>query len=211
MTERLKKIFDELPSCDTFADIGCDHGYIAEAMLKSGKCKRVIISDISQKCLDKAINLLSEKYSGRFKAVVSNGFAKVGGAQVALIAGMGGEVICDIISSAAELPQTLVLQPMKNADKVRLTLLNGGYKILKDYTFKDGKFYDLIVAEKGEDGGYTADELTFGRDNLKLKNADFKEYLLRKRAELVIAREKAVNVTEIDERIKKYTEISDEL
>ena len=129
MTERLKKIFDELPSCDTFADIGCDHGYVAEAMLKSGKCKRVIISDISEKCLDKAINLLSENYSGRFKAVVSNGFEKVRGAQVALIAGMGGEVICDIISSAAELPQTLVLQPMKNADKVRLTLLNDGDKI----------------------------------------------------------------------------------
>ena len=83
----------------------------------------------------------------------------------------------------------------------------------EEQTADEPQEFSVIIekAEKGEDGGYTADELTFGRDNLKFKNADFKEYLLKKRAELVIAREKAVNVTEIDERIKKYTEISDEL
>lgn len=211
MSERLNKIFAELPCCNVFADVGCDHGYIADAMLKSGKCKRVVISDISEKCLDKAIKLLSENYSGKFTAVVSDGFEKIVGADVALIAGMGGEVICDIISSAKDLPQTLVLQPMKNSDKVRLTLLGCGYKILKDYTFKDGKFYDLIVAEKGDGDKYSADEIIFGRDNLRCKNADFKESLLKKRDELIVARQKAACADEIDARIKKYTEIIDEL
>ena len=34
LTLRLKTLLDELGSCKTFADVGCDHGYIAENMLK---------------------------------------------------------------------------------------------------------------------------------------------------------------------------------
>ena len=44
MTDRLKKIFNLLSDCEVFADIGCDHGYVAKEMLVSGKCKRVIVS-----------------------------------------------------------------------------------------------------------------------------------------------------------------------
>ena len=58
MTNRLNQIFSVLPSCEVFADIGCDHGYVAKAMLDSGKCKKVIVSDISEKCLFKATTLL---------------------------------------------------------------------------------------------------------------------------------------------------------
>ena len=61
MTERLKKIFDQLPKCHTFADVGCDHGYLAKAMVQSGKCQKVIVSDISAKCLQKAKDLLAEE------------------------------------------------------------------------------------------------------------------------------------------------------
>ena len=60
MTDRLNKIFDSLAECEVFADVGCDHGYIAKAMLFSGKCKKVIVSDISAKCLNKAEELLND-------------------------------------------------------------------------------------------------------------------------------------------------------
>ncbi|MBP5466513.1 MAG: SAM-dependent methyltransferase, partial [Clostridia bacterium] len=39
MNGRLSSIFDAIPRCGTFADIACDHGYIAYAMLKCGKCE----------------------------------------------------------------------------------------------------------------------------------------------------------------------------
>ena len=58
MTDRLKRIFEEIPPCSSFADVGCDHGYIAEKMLESGKCNHVIISDISAPSLKKAEKLL---------------------------------------------------------------------------------------------------------------------------------------------------------
>ncbi len=178
MTDRLERIFAIIPQCDTFADIGCDHGYIANAMLKKGRAKKVIIADISAKCLEKAVQLLDENIkNGSAISVVSNGFDKVPPCDVALIAGMGGEEICDIISRAKTLPHTLVLQPMKNCDKVRLCAVKLGYKVQRDFMFKSaGKFYDLILLVKGNDA-LTQEEVEFGRDNLDGQNQDFKEFL----------------------------------
>ena len=179
MTERLEKIFSAIPCGEVFADIGCDHGYIAKAMLDSGKCKKVIVSDISEKCLQKARDLLADYIEkGKAISVVSDGFEKVKGADIALIAGMGGEEICSILSKEKSLPETLVLQPMKNPEKVRNLLLELKYKFIMDSVFKSsGKFYDLLVLVKGEDF-LTEEEIEFGRDNLKGNNQDFKDRLL---------------------------------
>ena len=185
MTERLNEIFSLLPDCNVFADIGCDHGYVAKAMLDGGKCKFAVISDISEKCLQKAETLLYGYIKkGVAKSVVSDGFQKVGTCDLALIAGMGGEEIRSIIEKAVDLPERLVIQPMKNCDKARLCLINNGYKIERDYLFKSaGKFYDLILAVKGE-GVLTEDEICFGRDNLKGDNAAFKEMIAFKISKL---------------------------
>ena len=176
MTERLEIILAEIPSGTVFADIGCDHGYVAKAMICSGKCKKVIISDISAKCLAKAEELLkNELADGRAESVVSNGFTNLPRVDVALIAGMGGEEISSIIENAKELPENLIIQPMKNADKTRVKAVECGYKIIKDRVFRSvGKFYDLIVLKKGKDI-LTEEEIEFGRDNLTGDNPAFKE------------------------------------
>ena len=212
MTERLIKIFSALPKCSVFADIGCDHGYIAKAMLESGKCDRVIISDISAKCLLKAQSLLKKhELNGRVKSVVSDGFSKVDFCDLALIAGMGGEEISAILLNAKFLPENLVIQPMKNCDKARKTAVMKGYKIISDFLFKSGgKFYDLIVMKKGEDC-LSEEEEEFGRDNLKKTNPDFIEMLKQRIDKLTVyASQKGISnqlkeefLTEI-ERLKKY-------
>ena len=168
MTERLKIIFSEISPCKRFADVGCDHGYIAKAVMDSGKAEKVIVSDISEKCLDKARGLLREELAdGRAEAVVSDGFDKVIGVDEALIAGMGGEETVSILLRAKKLPDKLILQPMKNADKVRRAAIELGFKVEKDYVFKSGgKFYDLIILKKGKDF-LSEEEIEFGRTNLK--------------------------------------------
>ncbi len=178
MTQRLERIFSLLTHCETFADIGCDHGYIAMAMLDSGRCEKVIISDISEKCLDKAKKLLARyAKAGRVESVVSDGFSKVGKCDLALIAGMGGEEISSILKDAKTLPERLVIQPMKNTDKARLCAVKCGYRIEKDFLFKaGGKYYDLISLTKGSDT-LSEFEVEFGRDNLNNDNADFKEFI----------------------------------
>ena len=80
MTERLKEIFSNLPNCSVFADIGCDHGYMAQAMIVSGKCKKAIIADVSAKCLEKAQTLLADYIQkGLVTSAVSDGFERVDG------------------------------------------------------------------------------------------------------------------------------------
>lgn len=178
MTNRLEKIFSLLPSCKVFADIGCDHGYITKAMLDGKKCERAIIADLSAKCLLKAQELLKDyQAENRVSSVVSNGFDKVGQCDLALIAGMGGEEISSILLAAKFLPEKLVIQPMKNCDKARLTAVKLGYKIVSDFLFKSGgKFYDIISMEKGEDS-LSEQEAEFGRDNLKNNNPYFVEMI----------------------------------
>lgn len=175
ISKRLSVLFDEIRGGGSFADIGCDHGYVAEKVILSGKSDKAYISDISEKCLKKADERLKVSCSGKYEAVVSDGFEKIPFVDEALIAGMGGELIVKILKREKRLPTRLVLQPMKHSAELRRTLFALGYGIVKDYTFKDcGKFYDVIVAEKNVAvKKYTADEETFGRDNLLLKSDDF--------------------------------------
>ncbi len=178
MTDRLETIFSYLTPCKVFADIGCDHGYMARAMVESGKCKKFIISDVSAKCLQKAKTLLKEYIdNGVGNAVVSNGFDKVGECDLALIAGMGGEEIVGILLRAKLLPERLVLQPMKNCDKVRVACLSLGYKFITDVVFfAEEKFYDLMVLERGKES-LTAEQIEFGKTNLELRPKTFTDRL----------------------------------
>ncbi len=186
LTLRLNTIVGELSKCNTFADVGCDHGYVAEAMLSTQKCNFAYVTDVSAVCLQKAEELLKGNFLGKFEPIVTDGLKNVPRVDQVLIAGMGGELICEILKNADFLPERIVLQPMKNADKVRKTVIGLGYKMIKDYTFKDTKFYDLIVCEKGEEN-YSEDEIEFGRDNLKEKGEAFKEVILQKIAVLDFA------------------------
>ena len=181
MKNRIDEIFSIIPKSEIFADIGCDHGYIAKKMLDSGKCKKAIVSDISEKCLNKASELLkNETETKRAEAIVSDGFDALPIVDTALIAGMGGEEIIKILlnaKNAQKLPETLILQPMKNAEKVRKAIVDLQYKIEKDYLFyvKD-KYYILILVKRGQDS-LTEDEIEFGRTNINEPSQDFLRYI----------------------------------
>ncbi len=174
----MKTLYAELKGGGVFADVGCDHGYIAEKAIEDGLFDEVIISDISAKCLKKAEERLSESHIGEFTAIVSDGFDNLPHVDEALISGMGGEIITAMLARRADKPSRLTLQPMKNAEKVRRFLVGNGYFIARDYTFKDWKYYHVIVAEKSDKKDeYSEDEFIFGRDNLKEKSEDFKEFV----------------------------------
>ena len=210
MSKRFNILLSLIPDCRVFADVGCDHGYMSYEMLKNRKCDRVIVSDISAECLKKAETLLQETFPDKFTAVVSDGFENVGNCDCALIAGMGGDTISDILAAAARrLPEYLVLQPMKNSQRVRRDLVSLGYEILRDYTFRDGKFYDVILAKKGGNETYTADDYAYGRDNLTEKGEDFIALVNSRIDELKEAKEKASETSrkEIEKRITELEKI----
>lgn len=171
--DRLSLICAHIPACRVFADIGCDHGYCTAYVLEKGLCERAYVSDISAACLKKAETLLAaEIAAGQCVPVCADGLDGVQDADCVLIAGMGGEEIVRILSRAP-LPERFILQPMHNVEKVRRHLLARGAHIEEDFTFEDGKFYDLIVGSAAGGDVYSDFEYRYGRDNLKAPSAAF--------------------------------------
>lgn len=170
---RIETICSYLPPTDVFADVGCDHGYCTKYMLDRNLCRLAYISDISAESLKKAQTLLRKEIeTGRCIPVVADGLQGIGKCDCVLIAGMGGEEIVHILKDGY-LPEKFVLQPMKNAEKVRAFLVERGCRITADLTFGDGKFYDLIAGENRGGDGYSERELRYGRDNLRTPSVAF--------------------------------------
>ena len=179
--KRIDTLCSLLERAESFADVGCDHGYCSEYMLESGLCGQVIFSDISKGSLQKAQTLLAEFVEdGRARGVLGGGFFGVdSGVEQVLIAGMGGSEIISILSDKQHgfMPKRFVFQPMHDAEKLRRYILqNGGY-IERDFTFEDGKFYDVLVGGRADEGrekqAYTDGEFEFGKENLALMPTAF--------------------------------------
>ena len=192
-TERIRILCSHLTRAKTFADVGCDHGFMSEYMLKNGLCERLYFSDVSKESLKKAEKRLAAYVDGgKAIPVLGDGFYGVpGDTEEVLIAGMGGSEIVDILSHKTYgfLPAYFVFQPMLDGEKLRRYLLENGARILRDYTFFcGGKPYDCIVGRKRradeEKQPYTRTELAFGKENVQNRPQEF-ILLLKKKAERV--------------------------
>ncbi|MCD7729284.1 MAG: class I SAM-dependent methyltransferase [Clostridia bacterium] len=176
--DRIKKLCSYLSPCTTFADIGCDHGYCTQYMLKNRLCGSAVISDVSAKSLSKAENLLKEYIQrGICRAVCCDGLTQIDvNCDLVLIAGMGGEEVVKILRESF-IPNRFVFQPMKNAEVLREYLIKSGCGIEHDGIFySSGKYYFVVKgARQGGTNSYSPAQLAFGRDSLG--TAELKGYL----------------------------------
>lgn len=196
--KRIDTLCGLLVRAETFADVGCDHGYCSEYMLKNGLCEKAILSDISKGSLAKAEKLLAPYIrKGKAVSVLGDGFSGVpADVDEVLIAGMGGSEIVSILSDEKYgfMPARFVFQPMHDGEKLRRYILTHGGVIERDFTFFDGKYYDVIVGRRAREGEtfppYTDAEYEFGRENLetmpeafiartKKQIGNFEKYLMR--------------------------------
>lgn len=140
---RLQAVCSLITPAQCIADVGCDHGLVAEYCVKSGLCERVIASDISGECLQKARDRLS-KY-GNAEFYECDGIAYE--CDEAVLAGMGGRNIVNILYSAKTLPKTLVLCPHRDTESVRRKIIELGYGIETEILVKERKkFYFCMRA-----------------------------------------------------------------
>ncbi len=187
MEGRVGTICAYLSEADVFADVGCDHGFMAKYMLENGLCRRAYISDVSEKSLQKAKALLSREIeAGRCIPVVADGLKGLKEpCDLLLIAGLGGEETVRILTESY-LPQKFVFQPMKNAEKLRAYLVEKGAGIEHDLTFKEGAyFYDLIAGSSRGGSKYTQKQILWGRDNLLRPAPPFFEKLESERNKIL--------------------------
>lgn len=148
---RLRTICNMIDSCKTIADIGTDHGYIPIYLIKNKICEFAIACDINKGPLEKAKeNIKLENLEDNISLRLGSGFDVItpGEANVAIIAGMGGHLIKDLIESGMEVFKSLdylILQPVQNPDVLRKYIYDNGFEIIKEELCIDEKiFYEII-------------------------------------------------------------------
>ena len=154
LTPRLKIIADSIQGFDTVADIGSDHAYLPIYLVKNGRVKSAIATDVNSGPVEiSKKGLKSHKVEEKVSVRQGNGLEVIAPeeAEVIVIAGMGGILIRDILDKdarVAESAKLLILQPMRDSDKVRRWLLAHDFDIIDEELVKEqDKIYEVIWAK----------------------------------------------------------------
>ncbi|MCI9564697.1 MAG: SAM-dependent methyltransferase [Eubacterium sp.] len=183
LSKRLKAVADMVTEGNIAADIGTDHGYVPIYLIKNNISKKAYALDINEGPLKMAAkNIRLEGLSDKITTVLSDGMEQMKDnmAESVIIAGMGGDLIVDILSRGSRIKgiKELVLSPHKRIDLVRKFLSQNCWEIIKeDMVMDGGKYYTIIKAVKGQNTEYTDVELLYGKYLLETKNQVLKQYL----------------------------------
>ena len=173
--ERLRKCASFVREGALFADIGTDHGYLPIYLLLSGKAASATAADIGEKPLE-AARKNAAVYSADLKLILSDGFENIPPDDFtdACLAGMGGELMVKIISSAIFLKEPspslpyskkrLILQPQSHERDLRKFLSENGWAIIcEECCCENHRVYTVICAEPAESSSLSEEELYMGK------------------------------------------------
>lgn len=183
LSKRIYSLKDAVTIGESVADIGTDHGYVPMLLCKEGVSPYVIMSDISEDSLSKAVDtfnaVIIATNPSQFR--VGDGLETIENAEVddVIIAGLGGYTIANILD--ADIAKTksfkkLILQPRKHSGALRVWLYKNGYEITDEILTSEGKFIcEIIVAVPNSENH---EVLPMGEDDIRwaypmsLRNAD---------------------------------------
>lgn len=149
ITPRLQGII-ELTDGETVADIGTDHAYIPIRLALDKKIKKAIACDKNIGPLKIAEeNVKKYQLSDIIDLRCGGGLEPIekGEAECIIIAGMGGNLIGDIIEESHEkaAASRLILQPMNAQYELRCRLIDMGFTIEKEELCSEGfKVYNMM-------------------------------------------------------------------
>jgi tRNA (adenine22-N1)-methyltransferase len=160
LSKRLNWIIEKVDKVQVIMDVGTDHGYIPINLIKNNMAKKVIASDINKEPLKKA------KINAAFDGILDNIDLRLGAglsilknkeAEAVIIAGMGGNLIRDILENDLNKVKNLeylVLQPAQNPEVLREYLYSNDYEILdEDICLDENKYYEIFKV-KYKKGNY---------------------------------------------------------
>lgn len=157
LTDRLQMLADEIRKGETMADIGTDHGFLPLYLWDKGISPQVIMCDISEPSLAKAINAASEYDSDEgldFRAGDGLIVLKNGEVDDVVIAGMGGLLITEILGEDMAKTKSFhkfVFQPRNHAGSLRYWLASNGFNIISNRLVREGKFICEIITAVPEE------------------------------------------------------------
>lgn len=193
---RLIAIADMVGSCDICADIGTDHALVPCLLIKRGAAKRCVATDVKKGPLKRAEEKIREEgLAGKIKLILGDGIepALRYNPDVIIVAGMGGELISELLWRASGLiprKQRFVLQPMSRPERLRAYLAHGGFDIKDEFITEksSGRLFQIISAEyDGRKRRISAVEAMIGKVNIRradkmtYKLASYELYRLMKK------------------------------
>ncbi|MGN0361543.1 MAG: tRNA (adenine(22)-N(1))-methyltransferase [Bilifractor sp.] len=159
MSRRLLAVASMVTPGNRVADIGTDHAYVPVYLVENGIAPAAIAMDVRKGPLARAEESVTEAgLSEQIALRLSDGMEKLmpGEADTAVIAGMGGMLICRILTAHPETTASLrelVLEPQSETEKVRRLITSGLGFVITDERMvcEDGKYYPVIRAERNEE------------------------------------------------------------
>ena len=153
---RLDLIASYTKGSKVVCDIGCDHAYALIDAIKKYGVEKGIAADINEGPLNNAIkSIKSNNLENQVKAILSNGFDSIlDDFDTAIISGMGGKLICEILSNGLDKikGKKLILEANCDMPDVRRFLSDNGFIITNEESLYDqNKYYEIVVAEAGHE------------------------------------------------------------
>ncbi len=136
------------------ADIGTDHAYLLTYLIEKGVCPRGIAADLRKGPLENARQTVIEAgLTDKVELILSDGLENIkeGSCDDIVIAGMGGNLIAEILSKAHWIKNenlNIVAQPMTHAEVLRQFFVDNGFEILREKTATDGRRLYCIMSAK---------------------------------------------------------------
>jgi ribosomal protein L11 methyltransferase (prmA) len=192
LSKRLQTIADFVKKGAVVADIGTDHAHIPIYLIKNNIISKAYACDINIGPLEKAGENI--KYFGvqNIELRLSNGLEKLktDEADTVIIAGMGGELITDILERGRrffESKRKFILSPHTKIDEVRKYLLSNGFEITKeDMCIDEGKFYTVMEAKYTENKEmYSEAEFLYGKYLIENKHPVLLRFLKKEEAKYI--------------------------
>lgn len=165
MNKRLEAIARLVMDGRGLADVGTDHGYLPIWLAQHGYGGKLFASDVNPLPLSAAIRSAQEAgLEKRIHFALSDGLEQTPPDEIdtIVIAGMGGDLICDILDRAEwcmDPRYSLLLQPMTKAEVLRYWLCNNGFVLTEEKLVRDGAFLYQVISARFQ-------------ENMKLSDAE---------------------------------------
>ncbi|MGL4950535.1 MAG: class I SAM-dependent methyltransferase [Mycoplasma sp.] len=177
--KRINKITDIINKCKNVIDIGSDHAYLSIKLLKDKRCEFVVNVEVNKGPHDQGVkNLIKHSLLKKTKNIINNGLDGLEKQlditfDYAIVAGLGSNVIIDIVSKNKLDIKNFILQTNKNPYLLRKWLYSNKYKIISEYYILENKiYYPIFLVSKAKFNKYQSYEKLLLGDVKKINDFD---------------------------------------
>lgn len=181
---RLETAASLVPQGCVLADIGTDHAYLPVWLLQKGVIKAAIAADIAAgPCRAAQANIGMYGLKSRIEVRMGSGLTvlKPGEADGAVIAGMGGGTVINILEECPDVAASLkfiIAQPMAGAPGLRRWACENGWRIAAEALAEEAPhLYEIMLLVRGEEAPHSDIEYEIGPWLLQTKPPLFKKHI----------------------------------